>query len=112
MARKVLLVIKGDSNDADCVTESSDITNSAPGERGDHREENVRAMLAFVIPLLKKHSGEWPHEYSDKTLSDIYGEENLEMLEFFDGFAPHGEHGVHTIESIKILVVESEEVLY
>ena len=112
MARKGLLVVKGDSNDADYVTESSDITSAPAGERGENREEYVRAMLAIVIPLLKAKGGQWPHEHGDETLESIYGPENLEMLEFFDGFAPHGEHGVHSIESVKILVVESEEVLF
>lgn len=118
MAIKTILLIRADTNDADYVTEETDI--SAP-----EQEKKVRAVLSVLGPLLKASNGDWPmmdHDWSpvdddsidwsvSAGLAKTYPTVSLEDLEYLNDLCPRGEAGIHTIKSIRILKVESEENL-
>lgn len=112
MIIRQMLIIKGDTNDADYITETTKLSDAA---------------YAKYLPLIKKvaqaiknrshlHENNWPNsQYSHKTFEDLYIDNNIlteEEIETFDQFVPHELEGVHSIRSIRILkYVEDKELL-
>jgi len=92
------IIITGDTNDGDYVSETSTIT-----------EEKLNLILP-IIGLIKKYTIDNPHknnfpasEYNregDPTVYDIYG--HLEAYPLFCDMCPYGEYGIHSIDSITI----------
>lgn len=102
MAKKYMVIVVGDENDADYVEQSSYIS------------ESDLDVLKKIIEVLKKHSTgysyPWPDgEYANGTPERLYGDELTEDdFDFMRGLCPHGEHGINSIESIKLIIVEDE----
>jgi hypothetical protein len=109
---KKIVIIKADYNDADYVTEQSEITNSP------ELEELVRKVAKCIKEQNKNHKygNNWvTFDHIIKGFSppqvmykDILTQEEIEE---FNSFVPYGENGIRTIVSIKILTVSDEEVL-
>jgi hypothetical protein len=109
MKEQKYIVIKADTNDADCITEMSVIS-----------DEDL-AIIQPVIDLLKSKRKERRHNWEigecerDGTIHERYVETGLlteEQVDVFDEYVPHGEYGIHTIESIRLLVVSEEKTLF
>ena len=87
------LSIRADTNDADYVTETTDVS-----------QNQIDAMIP-IIEMIKgrKHYNWSDGEYSrlEEHPKKIYPELTEEAYEWFCEFLPHGEHGIHTIESIE-----------
>jgi hypothetical protein len=99
---KKILIIKADTNDADYVEESNEIT-----------DDELRDILP-VIEAIKKYKGphNWPeYEYSDESPFDIYPQLTEDQIEAFSGLTPTGEYGIHTIESIRLLTILDDQNL-
>ena len=113
------ILIEGDCNDGDYISEMSEIT----------QEE-----LDLILPVIEavKTSTEyhnWSNEYDDKSLEDKYpqllirnedydpedeyDEEFMmgEALERFSNFVPSGEYGVHSIHRVEIYRCDPERLL-
>ncbi len=105
MSKQIVIVIKGDTNDADYVYS---ITNLSPEVYA-----NIQERFERIVDIVECNNGIWPtSEYADTTLEDEYGKLlSAEDIEWFDQYVPHGEHGIHTIDSVNILFVEYEEKL-
>ena len=104
---KKLMIVVGDCNDADFLTEISDIT-------GLNEEDLTR--LKRITSLIKERTDNemadnWnTREMDEETPESVYGDKlSEEDIEFFEGFIPHGEFGIHSIDSIMIYTIESEE---
>jgi hypothetical protein len=121
---KMYLLVRGDWNDADYVTEITQITQ---------KELDRFAPLFKAIKNFKPYKGfsdpehhksdrpplEWTHDhnwgvgeygYRDdlgaKSITELYGE----LAEEFDeGFVPHGENGsLHTIHAISVVTFKKQ----
>lgn len=117
MSKKVL-IIKVDTNDADYIEDSIDISD----ETLNHIKPVIEAIKQFK-PYKGKaddgyestHRHNWPNgEYGfredlgEKSPQELYVETGLctqEQLEDFDEMVPYHEHGFHTIESIHLLEI-------
>ena len=85
------LVIEADTNDADYITSTTEVTM-------DQIEK-----FKPIIEAIKNNKGShnWPaHEGVRKTVEDEYPELDEELLDEFQDLVPNGEYGVHTISSI------------
>lgn len=111
------ILIEGDCNDGDYISEMSDIT----------QEE-----LELILPVIEaiKSSTEyhnWSNEYDIKSIEEKYPQfcvrnddyspeddyefECGEALGTFSSFVPSGEYGVHSIKKIEIYRCEPERLL-
>jgi len=113
------ILIEGDTNDGDYISEMSDITQET---------------LDLILPVIEavKSSTEfhnWSNEYDSKSIEDKYPQfcvrnddydpedeydyefELGEALEAFSGLVPSGEYGVHSIKKIEIYRCEPERLL-
>lgn len=97
---KKYIIIVGDTNDGDYVTEKTPIT--------DQEIEQLKPILAHI----GKKSSNWNtrYEYDEDELAtliykDVFTEEQFKLM---DKFVPHGEYGIHTIESVDIITVTEE----
>lgn len=97
---KNLLVIVGDTNDADYITETHLLD---PDEIYD---AELLSLLPKVSKALKdcKDRHNWPDsEYSKIFVRELYnGILTDEDIDIFQEYAPHGEYGIHTIKSIDV----------
>lgn len=101
---KLYIEIKADTNDADYVTQRTEIN--------EEELENLLPIIEVVKNIGIDHN--WPaHEHLGYSLDKTYqGLLSEEQLTWFNGFVPCGEYGVHSIDSIKILtIIEEEELL-
>lgn len=104
---KLLLIIEADTNDADYVTEMTEVTPETL--------EPLLPIFTAIKDMTVKHQTDrnhynWPNsECASDTVESVY-EDILteEQIELFNEYTPYGEYGIHTIKSIKVLVVESE----
>ena len=96
------IVITGDTNDADYVTEIQDIEQ----DELDLIMPVIEAVKAYTKLHWKGHycsEHNWPtSEYSDGEVGALYPDLTEEQLQLFQNFVPCGEYGIHSIESIYI----------
>lgn len=95
---KNLLIVTADTNDADYVSEISEVKSDA-----------LDRIIVILDKINKAGKFEWngfpwgKGEYADtgfqKEYADILSEEEME---YFNGFTPYGEHGIHTISRIDL----------
>lgn len=103
--------ITADTNDADYVTEISQITD----EDLNKIKPLIAAIKNFKAYTVKIDGLKWTHdhnypvgEYSpredlgEKHPREIYKGFSEEVFQIFEDLIPRGEHGIHTIESIEI----------
>jgi hypothetical protein len=105
---KYLLVVKGDANDGDYITEQTWLTEA--------QFEDLFFVLKRVGKAIKDSrdtvdGNTWGRsEYSDPKdapevrYKGILSDEDITTM---DAYTPHGEFGIHSIESIDIHKVES-----
>jgi len=109
---RTIVIVKADCNDADYLHEITDKYGTKP--------EDIEKLkrIANIIKDSKKNKGynvyNWhTSEYgSGPSPEKMYeGELTEEEIEWFQDYLPYGEYGIHTIEEIRILQIESEEVI-
>lgn len=114
MMTKLLLNVKADTNDADYIENTKEITQKTL----EFLDPLFKAIA--VVSERKKHDWNntynWPtSEYRDEnTVEGVYEEfkdVTPTMLKVFDQYVPYGEYGVHTIEHIHVLEVVRDEFL-
>lgn len=90
--KKNFVVIKADCNDADYISEISDVNS-----------DDIK-FIKYVWGIISKRNGRWENgEYGDIPPRKMYKNELTEKeIERFSSFLPYGEYGIHTVESIKI----------
>lgn len=82
------IVIRADTNDADYVTETSDISML-----------EIEEIIIPALKLIKENNCEVPFsEYRNKWPESFEAER--ELIEVFREWCPYGEYGIHTIESV------------
>jgi hypothetical protein len=105
---KKYIIIKADTNDADYVTEVSEIT--------DEQIELIKPVIEAIKNAPKDKHG-WGHNYETGEIVDeddaeeLYG--HLEGFKTFDSFVPYGDSnypGIHTIKSV--MIVSELEILF
>lgn len=107
---KYQIEIKVDANDADYMTEVSEIT------------ESQLLQIKPLIEAIKKFKpyvgtrADWKYPFDrnyhvgegvridlgEKEVEDVYPEISPEVHELFREFCPYGEYGFHTVESIYV----------
>jgi hypothetical protein len=88
-----LIVIKGDTNDADYISETNTIDS-------EYLED-----IKPVIAAIKAHKGQhnWPtHDYVNESPQDLYPQLTEQQISYFRDLAPRGENGIHSIESVHV----------
>lgn len=102
-----LVLIEGDTNDGDYVTEKTKIS-----------DDDILKLRNIISKLEREklHGGgygksvRWETgEMQSKSLEEQHPELSFEEIKFVNELCPHGEHGIHTIESVEI--VEEVETL-
>jgi hypothetical protein len=92
---KYEIVIKADTNDADYITETSDIT--------EKQLERIKPIIKEIKTGGKRerYGHNFPNgEYQGAHVRELYEHVNQKDLDFFIDLCPYGEYGIHTIESI------------
>lgn len=98
--------IQGDTNDADYVSEMTDIT-----------EEELESIIPIIEAIKDcKEFHNWQNEYDDITIEELYPQffkngEELPEMEYFYELLPCGEYGIHSITEIKVFEVVNEQQL-
>lgn len=114
MTNTFSITVKADTNDADYIEQTSDITQ----EQIDRFRPLFSAMI-LVAEHKRNHDWNgtynWPDsEYRDegtpKSVYEPYGISE-EIIEEFGDFVPYGEYGVHTIESITIREIVGTNII-
>ena len=128
---KQILIIDGDYNDGDIITERTTLKNNKYGKK-------IHAMLARVVPIVKGYydvimaqraseeaKGEllaerrkyysglhhnWPtSEYCKLSPQEIYKHIlSSDDIEMFGELVPRGKCGIHTIETIYLITISKE----
>lgn len=103
------IVIKADENDADYITEVSQITD----EQIEKIRPVIQALKEFEQTEEQWHNwptGEGANELHNPSL--IYEDKlSIHQINLFDSFVPEGDHnypGIHTIKSVKIMELVEE----
>lgn len=115
------LVIVADHNDADYMTETSDITDEQL-EKFIPLIEAIKTFKPYKVSSKSKlnwdHRHNWPGgEYGyrpdlgEKSREEIYSQFSSELIEEFSDFVPTSEGNVHTIKEITVLTITKEERL-
>lgn len=120
MQKRVTIV--ADTNDADYVTEISDIDDTFEHDFGDL----ITAIKNFKPYTVKRrstsaidwtHSHNWPtgeclrEDLGEKPPEKIYPQFSEELIEAFGEYLPYGEYGIHSIKSIGITTIAEEKKL-
>lgn len=97
---KQYCIIVGDTNDADYITEKTEITD----------EEILE--LKWILSRIGSGDSNWNTRYElDENdaatikYKDIFTNEQFTLM---NKFVPSAEYGIHTIESVEILLVQKE----
>jgi hypothetical protein len=116
---KKILVVQGDTNDADYITNEEDVTKNLDVQMSkiyDLDEGNGETLLQFITrvaaAIKAKGRHNWPtSEYARENLADVYAGilSQQDMDIFSECFCPHGEHGIHTINSIRLITVSEDK---
>lgn len=97
---KKYVIITADTNDADYVTEKTEVS--------DETIELIKPIAEAISNCKENYNWPW-HECCDKSIEELYeGILTEDQIDLFKDLCPYGEYGVHTIEDIEILVVEEE----
>ena len=96
------IIIEGDTNDGDYVTERNVIT--------DEQIEKISIAFSKLQGRTNWYTGDMVNEkrgnFSPEVMyKDILSPEEIELI---DNFTPRGEYGIHSIESVDILEVANE----
>lgn len=122
---KLYLNITADTNDADYVSNMTEITADKLAEL----MPLIKAIKNFKTYKTKSkdgsyersHSHNWPtgdclrQDLGEKSPEEYYGEQGISedlIMELSENFLPHGEYGIHTIKSIEVLHIAKREKLY
>lgn len=103
------LIVKADYNDADYVTEESNLDSIQK-----YCDYDVIDRIKKVVQIIKDCPGHNWDFNSWRSSCDAYYEGKLteEDKDFFQEFVPSGgDNEVHTIESIRIIEISSDERL-
>jgi hypothetical protein len=94
------LEIKADTNDADYITDRTEIT------KGD-----LERLTPLIEAISKTKRHNWvTSEYSDdEPPKSMYSQFPEDLIEEFQEYVLYGEHGVHTIK--KIVLLEAVETI-
>lgn len=97
---KKLLVIVGDTNDADYITSVNIL------DTDDEYSVEILNLLPKLSLALKncKNYHNWPnHEYVDEDVREIYdGVLTTDEIEIVHEYVPRGEFGIHSIKSVDV----------
>lgn len=128
---KLMLIVVADENDADYLTEMTEITE----RQVELLKPIVEAIKNFKPYKTKapdsKFDVEWTHHHNwpngdpeaeigvprtdlgEKTIEQIYEcVLTPAQISWFNEFVPHSEYGIHTIQTIKLQKIEEETELY
>lgn len=96
--KEYLVIVKGDTNDADFIYKSTELS--------EEEYSKIKDTLFKVSKLVNEVKGHnWGNEYSDDSPESLYVETGLcteEELEVFQDLCPYGEYGVHTIYDVVV----------
>lgn len=120
---KYLLIVKGDTNDADYIT-SQNMLDEEEYQRLLPILQKVAAVLEQPITHQTRHGlqhHDWPNgdtlredlgEVGPRELHVGPGKLTREEYENFDEYVPYGENGIHTLTSITVHQVVDTQQLY
>lgn len=108
-----MLIIKGDTNDGDYISEKNPISN-----KDLEKIREIISALREANKRIDKKTGKSQYgnvkwESGDIGDPEIYASKGiltLDEIDFFSQYTPHGEHGIHTIVSIEV-VYQGEKLL-
>ena len=88
------MIVTADTNDADYITGTYDIT---PEDL-----QRFQPAIDAIKHCTADHN--WPRsDYEEETLQDVYPDLDPDLLEeFHETYIPYSEQGVHTIEKIEL----------
>lgn len=93
---KYEIVVRADTNDADYITQTSQIT--------EEFLEEIRPVIAAIKAKGRFHN--WPaHDHHEGTVKKTYPQLTEDQIECFQELCPYGEYGIHTIESVVYYLV-------
>ena len=112
---KQLLIVRGDHNDADYITNILDLDTES-----EYYADQMKYLKLFVKAIdwfretnkgtHKRHNWNVSEYCRDPSPKDVYEgiltEDEVEAINEY--FIPWGEGGIHTIESIRLYNIESE----
>lgn len=102
-----VLIIKVDSNDADYLTEETNL------EEFDNKDE-VLGLINKVGKAIAERDRRWNWPTGDQVCGDMSvnnmykGKLSDREIQIFSDFLPCAEYGIHTIVSIRIVEIESD----
>lgn len=107
---KQLLIITGDTNDADYVTEIIEV------EKADYGDTSLMDVVRKVAKVLEETDNRhnWNlSEYGNGDPKFDYADQlTEEEVEIFNENCPYGEYGIHSITSIRLLTVTEDEQIF
>ena len=110
---KQIVIVKGDTNDADYITEETELKGWAL-EQLPLLKKIAKAITARDKEMEDTSQYNWGNsEYSNANPEKIYkGILTEEDIGIFNGtFCPWGEQGIHTVESIRIITITKDTEL-
>ena len=101
------LVVTGDHNDADYVTEISTVDL----ETIQYLQPIFDAIKSFNEKTPYGHN--WPNsEYANGTLSGTYPDVGDDLIDTLNEYVPHAENGIHSIVSIVYYPLPDRTVVF
>ena len=96
-----LIVVEGDTNDADYISETTTIDS-------EYLEE-IKPVIAAI--KAGGHSHNWPkHDYVNERPKDLYPELTEAQIDAFSDLTPRGENGIHSVGSIYLYEIVGNKV--
>jgi hypothetical protein len=109
-----VIIMEGDINDGDMITEATVITNSEYKKHGYGKlttfdVELFRKIAKIVMDKNGKNGRYETNDQASTSLNNQYKDLLTEdEIEFFNDFVPYHEYGIHTIDSI--ILVEAGNI--
>ncbi len=101
---KLYLEVVGDTNDADYISERTEIT--------EDQLELIKPVIKAIKNSKIRHNWATSEYAREPHPSEMYKDVVTEdQIEEFEQYVPHGEHGIHTIKSITLLQAEETKLI-
>lgn len=101
------IIIKGDTNDADYVTEISPVSKETL--------DKLRPLILAIAEFKKSNPFEHSYPLSEycrgESPQELYPQFDEETHELFREYCPRGESDIHSIESILVAPTQEKEKL-
>jgi hypothetical protein len=102
-----VIIMEGDINDGDMITEATVITNNEYKRYGKSIAFDVELFRKIAKIVMDKNGKNGRYETNDQASTPLKNQyKDLlteEELEFFNNFVPYHEYGIHTIYSIILI---------